>query len=115
MTANLTGTSLLNFVINEKSSFNIELKQWADAARTQPVAWPTGAWKMTIFNSTGKIMELNTAESMQVVGNVMTIYRTALQNALAAGKYNYEIRCDFNDGTNIYPFEGTLSIEKKKG
>ena len=115
MTANLTGTSLLNFVLNEKSSYNIELKQWANEAKTQPVDWPTGVWKMTIFDSTGVLLVITQGAAMSINGNVFTIYKTHLQNSLAAGKYGYNIRCDFNDGTNIYPFEGTISIEKKVG
>lgn len=113
-TANLTATATLHIVLNELSSFNLVLKQWQDAAKTIPVDWPTGVWKMSVFSGNGEaLLRITNNSGITAVANVMTIRRNNIQNKLAPGKYNYNIRCDFPDGTNIYPFEGILTIIKK--
>ena len=82
MTANLTGTSTLDFVLNQKSSFNIVLKQWQDALKTIPVSFPIGTWKMVVYNQIdgSVVMTLLQGAGLDVTTNVLTIMRNNLEN-----------------------------------
>jgi hypothetical protein len=117
-TIDLTGTSELSFTLNEKSSFDIELEKFEG---TTPSDFPTGTWRMNIFNQGEEtsLLMLNSSVGIEdgsgfsVSGNKMVIKRNAIQNVLPDGNYGFEIRCDFADGTNIFPFVGVIKIQKR--
>lgn len=118
-TIDLTGTSDLGIILlNEKSSFDIELEKFEG---TMPSDFPTGSWRMNIFNQADEtsLLMLNSSAGIEdgsgfsVTGNKIMIKRNAIQNALENGNYGFEIRCDFADGTNIFPFVGVIKIQKR--
>ena len=114
MQANLTGTSVLDFVINERSSMLLTLTKFEQTISKPPSDWPTGIWRMSIQDANGAIiLTLTTANGLQVSGNVLTINRSTIQATLPNGKYKYDIRCDLADGSNIYPLEGDITIKKR--
>ncbi len=109
----LTGTSTLPIIINDKSSFVLALKKYD--YKNGPVSnWPTGLWRMSIQDADGAIvLTLTEGNGLQIAGNVLTISRNTIQATLGNGKYKYDIRCDLADGSNIYPFEGDLTIKTR--
>ncbi len=108
----LTGTSDLSFTLNEKSSFDIELEKFEGE---NPSDFPIGTWRMNIFNQCDEtsVLMLQNGAGFNVIGNKIIVKRNAVQNVLQNGNYGFEIRCDFTDGTNIFPFSGVIKIQKR--
>jgi hypothetical protein len=111
---NITGTTRLDIEINERSSMLLALTKYEETAGKPPSNYPVGVWRMGIQNADGVVvLTLTQGDGLEVVANVLTINRKTLQWALTNGRFKYDIRCDLADGTNLYPFEGEITIKKR--
>jgi hypothetical protein len=112
-TIDLTGTTDLGIILlNEKSSYDIVFEKKDNGV---PTDFPTANWRCNIYDQTDEnsLLMMSAGTGFDVVGNKMTIKRNVMENELTNGNYGLEIRGDFADGTNIFPFVGTIKMQKR--
>lgn len=108
----LTGTTRLDFLINQNHSFELELDHFQDDGVT-PLPL-TGTWSGAISKTEtaeGKVMDLVQGAAIVVVDNKLTIKRSVIQNTLQPGIYYYDIRNDNVDLTSVKGYKGRIIVQ----
>ena len=108
---NLDTAGVLDIELNEGHSFNIVIDHFeADGTTPLPL---TGAPRMGIRprSRVGQLITIENTNGINAVGNRLQIDRTVLENTLAAGEYDYDIRLDMAE-TSLRLWKGIITVNK---